>query len=158
MSNKVLLLFILLTILFGTGILFVGGKKQTALQQNTQVASPTSTFPNQTILTSQPTVTLPSPTTTSNAPKEATVTLTQQGFSPQTVMIKKGGIVTWINQSSTLATVNSDAHPTHLLYPPLNLGEFDNNQSFQLSFDKTGKFTYHNHLNPSQTGSVIVVE
>jgi hypothetical protein len=52
----------------------------------------------------------------------------------------------------------SDFHPTHNLYP-----EFDpkkpiaQNSSWVFVFDKSGKWTYHNHLFPSQIGTIIVL-
>lgn len=85
-----------------------------------------------------------------------TVTLTSSGFQPQTLTVKAGTTVTFVNKSGATATVNSAVHPTHTLFPFLNLGSFDDGQSLQVTFDKTGTFTYHNHLVPSQTGEVVV--
>lgn len=86
----------------------------------------------------------------------ATVTLTQSGFDPQTLTVKVGTKVTWTNKSGATATVNSAVHPIHALFPFLNLGSFDDGSSVEVVFDKTGTYTYHNHLNPSQTGTVVV--
>lgn len=88
--------------------------------------------------------------------EQATVTLAQSGFEPETITVKSGTKVIWTNSSGKLATVDSAGHPSHLAYPPLNLGEFGNGSQVSLVFDKTGTYTYHNHLNPSQTGQVIV--
>lgn len=87
---------------------------------------------------------------------EGEVTITQSGFSPETVTIKVGTKVVWTNKSGQTATVNSDVHPTHLLYPPLNLGEVADGQSVALVFDKPGTYGYHNHLNPSERGTIMV--
>ncbi|MCL4418819.1 cupredoxin domain-containing protein [Patescibacteria group bacterium] len=97
-------------------------------------------------------------TGTTSATKETVVnvTVTKSGFNPQTVTIKAGTKVIWQNQSGDMATVNSDPHPTHQIYPPLNLGGFANGASVQLVFDKPGTYGYHNHLNPGQTGTVVV--
>lgn len=84
------------------------------------------------------------------------VVLGNSGFTPKDIIIKVGTRVIWINKSGAAATVSSDDHPTHLLYSFLNLGEFADSSSVQVIFNKTGKFSYHNHLNPSQTGSVTV--
>ncbi|MBI2036082.1 cupredoxin domain-containing protein [Candidatus Microgenomates bacterium] len=103
------------------------------------------------------------PTTTSSLTNEATgsaqqvtVMLTQSGFEPATVTVKAGTKVIWVNNSGDMATVNSAVHPTHLVYPPLNFDQFPNGQSLSLVFDKPGTYKYHDHLNPSQTGQVIV--
>lgn len=106
-------------------------------------------------------VTETSPSASKSAPAHdtqsaVTITVTSNGFSPDTVTVKPNTIITWINKSGKTATVNSDNHPTHLEYPPLNLGEFKNGSSVQLTFDKAGTFTYHNHVNPDQKGTVIV--
>ncbi len=90
------------------------------------------------------------------ASAQNTITLTQNGFSPSTLTIKVGTTVTWINKSGTQATVNSNPHPIHTDYPPLNLGSFSNGAILSLIFNKAGTYGYHNHLNPGQTGTIIV--
>lgn len=87
---------------------------------------------------------------------EKMVNLTKAGFEPGTITIKVGTKVTWVNKSGETATVNSDPHPTHTLWPFLNLGSFDDGASVSVIFDKAGTYTYHNHLNPSETGTVVV--
>lgn len=89
-------------------------------------------------------------------PNMTTVEVTTQGYSPKTITLKAGARVIWINKTDNAVTVNSADHPTHTVYPPLNLGEFPKGSSVQLVFDKPGTYTYHNHFNPSQTGTVIV--
>lgn len=105
----------------------------------------------------------PSPTsqeTTTASPsakvEEGNVTVNVDGFSPKTLTIKVGTKVTWANKSGATTNVSSDNHPTHLLYPFLNLGAFDDGSSVNVTFDKAGTYTYHNHLNTSQKGTVIV--
>lgn len=90
------------------------------------------------------------------AMQENVVMLTADGFSPATLTIKAGTPVTWTNKSGENATVSSDPHPTHTNYKPLNLGKFSDGESLSLTFDKPGTYAYHNHLNSSQTGTVIV--
>ena len=90
------------------------------------------------------------------AVKEQIVNLTGSGFNPQTLTIKTGTVVVWINKSAAAGSVNSDSYPTNLLFPLLNLGRFDNGASVATTFTKAGKYTYHNQLNPGQTGTIIV--
>ena len=85
-----------------------------------------------------------------------TVTISSSGFSPSTLTVKVGTKVTWVNKSGTIANISSVPHPVHTSYPPLNLGNFNDGESVSLVFDKTGTYGYHNHLNPSQTGTVVV--
>jgi len=96
------------------------------------------------------------PTQAQQAVKEANVTVTSKGFEPENITIKAGQRVVWTNKSGEQVTVNSDLHPTHLLWPFLNLGNFDDGSSVSVVFEKPGVYTYHNHLNPSQTGIVTV--
>ena len=84
------------------------------------------------------------------------VTLPDKGFSPESITIKKGGTVSWINASSKSGTVNSASHPNHNLHRFLNLGEFPSGSSFEAIFEKEGTYSYHNHLNPQQQGTVVV--
>lgn len=86
------------------------------------------------------------------------IIVTDQGFNPKTVSVKKGTRIIWINNSKNKVTVNSDDHPTHTKSPVLNLGEFDPSTNLQLILDKPGTYTYHNHLEPSMTGTIIVTE
>lgn len=84
------------------------------------------------------------------------ITLTASGFTPQTLTVKSGTRIVWLNKSGADGTVNSDNHPTNLLFPFLNLGKFNNDSSVSVMFTKSGKYTYHNELNPDQGGTVIV--
>src|ERR1035437_1236703 len=43
------------------------------------------------------------------------ITLTTSGFTPQTLTIKPGTRIVWLNKSGVTGTVNSDNHPTNLL-------------------------------------------
>ncbi len=80
----------------------------------------------------------------------------KDGFSPQTLTVKKGDTVVWINQSGGAVTVNSDPHPTHNKNRFLNRGEFASGSSVQVTFVAAGTYGYHNHFNPSQKGTIIV--
>lgn len=88
--------------------------------------------------------------------EENTVTLTSAGFTPKTITVKVGDEVVWVNKSGATATVDSAQHPTHLVYPKLNLGNFENGEELRLVFDEKGKYNYHDHLNPSRFGTVVV--
>jgi plastocyanin len=104
-------------------------------------------------------------------PSTAQVMLLDSGFSPKSVTIKKGGTVTWSNESAGQMWVGSASHPTHTAYDGTALSEhcaagadevpFDqckNGMSYSFTFTKVGTWNYHNHSNSSQFGSVVVVE
>lgn len=134
--NKILLIIVALIVVLGA-FTFLGNKKTTPI---------TSQEPK---TTTKQAVTKPVNSIT-------TVTLTNSGFTPKDIAVKAGTKVIWENKSGKAATVNSDDHPTHRLYPFLNLGEFADGSSVQVVFDKAGKYSYHNHLKPSETGTVTV--
>lgn len=100
-----------------------------------------------------------------------TIEITSSGFSPKTMTISRGEAVTFVNQKSTSAWPASDIHPTHTLYDGTSLSEhcqdgsessFDaceglsSEETYEFTFDKTGEWKYHDHLNPSDTGTIIV--
>lgn len=84
------------------------------------------------------------------------VTLTEDGFSPEDLTIKANTQVVWTNKNGNVATVDSAPHPSHTDYTPLNLGNFADGGTLSLIFDKPGTYKYHNHLNPSQFGTIVV--
>lgn len=96
---------------------------------------------------------------TNTAPKPAVFEVTYNGttFSPATINAKVGDVVIFKNSSDMSFWPASDPHPTHTNYP-----EFDAKQSitpgqtYQFKFTKTGSWGYHNHLNPSARGTIIV--
>jgi plastocyanin len=104
--------------------------------------------------------------------EEYVVTYTNSGYSPSTLKIEKGETVTFKNQSSRPMWPASAKHPTHEVYSGTSLEEhcpdktgtaFDackgylSGESWSFKFDKVGSWKYHDHLNPTATG-VIVVE
>lgn len=104
----------------------------------------------------------PQPASLENASPPAQVSqnlikITSSGFEPQTITIKAGESVSWFNEDSVSHQVNSAVHPTHQVYPPLNtVGLIKAGESKSLMFPDQGGFKYHDHLNPSLTGSVVV--
>ncbi len=97
--------------------------------------------------------------TTDGATVEETgngVTITTNSYSPKDITIKVGESVTWTNSDSIVHTVNSAVHPTHQVYPPLNLDNIQPGDKKSLVFPTAGVYKYHDHLNPSLTGQVTV--
>ncbi len=96
------------------------------------------------------------PASSTKQQSQNTVTLTSSGFEPANLAIKVGETVTWVNRSGGVSTVNSEPHPIHTNYLPLNLGSFPDGGTLSLTFDKPGMYGYHNHLNPSERGTITV--
>lgn len=133
--NSKLLIGIVTVIVIVLGIFVLGGSNKEPLPGTAQT---TPTTQNQ-----QP-------------PQTLSVTVDNSGFSPAQLSIKAGVRVNWINNSGSEISINSDEHPTHKLHPELNLGPIPNGSNGSLVFEKAGTYTYHDHYNPSRTGTVVV--
>lgn len=141
------IIFVLLLVLAILGILGIFGifNPKTALRITPQ--NQTSTVNKQNI-----TIT-PIPTAT---PAMQVISVTDNGFVPQKLVIKKGSTVTWTNNTKSAINISSDPYPLNNAYPPLNLGNFNSGESLSLTFDKTGTYSYHNHIIPPQKGTIVV--
>lgn len=86
-------------------------------------------------------------------------------FSPNMITIKKGETVTFINNGKNPMWVASAMHPTHTVYPAKGgcLGStfdacrgYGAGSSWEFTFDEVGSWGYHDHLNASAWGKVVV--
>lgn len=93
---------------------------------------------------------------TAEGATEFKIAITDTGYSPSLLSIKVGDTITWTSSAAKPSNVSSDPHPSHTDYAPLNLGMFKPGESQTLTFDKAGTYKYHNHLNSTQTGTIIV--
>jgi plastocyanin len=149
--NKTLIIVLVVVILI-IGAFFLFGNKSTAPTVQDTQQTPNTTNNN---VTPAPSVT--QTTTTGNTKNAVTVTYTDNGFSPQTITIKKGDIVTFVNKSSIGMWVASNPHPVHTDYPGFDeKAAVGNGGSWSFTFDVVGTHGYHNHKNPSTLGTVVV--
>ena len=87
------------------------------------------------------------------------VTFTDSGFSPKTVTVATGSVVAFMNESTGGMWVASDVHPTHQLLPGFDAQKsVAKGGSYEYTFTKVGTWTYHNHVAPTQTGTVVVTK
>lgn len=99
------------------------------------------------------------------------ITYTNSGYSPSVSTVKAGDTVKFVNTSSGQMWTASAIHPTHRVYPGTDIAEcggaptgamFDactgtnSGGSWPFTFQNSGTWRYHNHLNPGHTGTVIV--
>lgn len=93
------------------------------------------------------------------------VGITDEGFSPAELRIKKGDMVVWTNKGSKSSWPASAMHPTHGVYPEKGgcIGSnFDackglgNGETFKFVFNQIGSWKYHDHLNSTHFGAIIV--
>jgi plastocyanin len=93
---------------------------------------------------------------TSDQAAAATITYSDNGFSPSTVTVKSGDTILIKNTSSNPLQFDSDPHPAHTDDPELNVGEIAPGSSGTVKVMTVGTHGYHDHLNPGQTGTIIV--
>lgn len=87
------------------------------------------------------------------------VTYTDAGFAPASVTVKAGAVVTFVNEGNGPMWVASDPHPSHSLLPGFDAKKnVLKGEAYEYTFAKAGTWTYHNHLNPGMTGTVIVTQ
>ncbi len=92
-------------------------------------------------------------------PQEYQVSMTDSGYTPKDLTVKRGDTVTFINNGTKDIWPASAPHPSHTDYPAFDpkqgvaVGE-----SWSFTFDRVGNWRFHDHLNPTRTGSVRVTE
>ena len=125
-------------------------------------AEPTTAPAEPTTAPATPAAANTTPTTTG---KTFTVEITSSGFLPSTVEINKGDNVIFINKDSSNHWPASASHPTHTVYPESGgcIGsKFDackglkQGENWSFTFDQAGTWGYHDHLNPSNRGTIVV--
>ena len=87
-----------------------------------------------------------------------TVTYTGSEFVPKRVQIDVGKEITFFNESDIPFWPASNIHPTHEIYPTFDSIQLvPSDESWTFTFDRPGFWRYHNHLDPSQNGLVVVM-
>ncbi len=88
------------------------------------------------------------------------VMYTKDGFSPKTLTISVGDTVLWTNATNGSVYIAPDDHPSHTKYEGVwddtGEGNIASAEDYSFTFTKAGTYTYHNHLNTAQTGTIVV--
>lgn len=105
----------------------------------------------------QTALTNPNPSATQDADVSATITYTGTGFEPNLVTIGVKKTVRIRNRSTRLLQFVSDPYPTQTDEPELNVGELKPGDSAKFFIGQKGDWGYHNALDPSETGRIIVL-
>lgn len=93
------------------------------------------------------------PDNNSPPPAAASVTATTgQKFTPATVRVATGGVVTWVFQS-----LGHNVTFTPATGAPEDIPGVNSNTSIARTFTTSGTFAYHCTIHPGMTGSVQVV-
>lgn len=82
------------------------------------------------------------------------VVYTNSGFSPQILKVDVGSTVTFTNQSDNQMWVASDPHPVHTHHPAFD--QLGDGNTYSFTFTEVGTYRYHNHLVPSDVGTIVV--
>ena len=85
-----------------------------------------------------------------------TITYTDNGFSPSNIKVTSGGSVTVKNNSGRTIQFDSNPHPAHTDNAELNLGSVGAGESKSFTVTKKGTWEYHDHLNASAEGTIVV--
>ena len=100
-----------------------------------------------------------------------TVTYTEFGFTPSTVTVDAGDEVFFWNKSDDFLWIASAVHPVHSEYPGTHInncgtsaatGTFDScgniavKNGWTFVFNEKGSWVYHDHNDPTRTGTIIV--
>lgn len=101
-----------------------------------------------------------------------TVEINSSGFVPETLTISAGETVTFVNNLHLSSSWPASAvHPTHRIYPGSDIGKcgtteepeifdacrgLEPGETYSFTFNEEGKWRYHDHFNPSTTGTIIV--
>ncbi len=87
------------------------------------------------------------------------IKITENGFEPNNINIKKGQRVVWLNETERYVWPASDPHPTHGGYPGFDPTEpFKKEEAWAFVFEKSGIWSYHDHLKPGMKGEIEINE
>ncbi len=115
---------------------------------------------------SAPVKTTPPPAA-QTAPSYAVITYDGRNFSPNEITITLGGTVRFLNLSDEDMWIASDLHPIHSGYQVKDSKNcsgwaFDMCESvgkggaWNFTFERAGKFGFHNHMRAADNGRIIV--
>jgi plastocyanin len=97
--------------------------------------------------------------TTTPSTGDITVTLTEQGYSPDVLTIKVGTTVHFKTKLTTPHWPASNPHPQHSIYTQFDPREpVARDKEWSFKFDRTGHYGFHDHIRSYYTGSVDVVQ
>ncbi len=88
----------------------------------------------------------------------ATVTITDHGFEPGTIAVKAGTRIVWESGDHSLHQVVANPYPSGTTLASLRSSILSDDQTYSFTATKTGNFAYHDQLNPTINGTLVVHE
>jgi plastocyanin len=144
------------------------GETNPAMMGNPQATAPAPTpAPENPAMMPSPSPTpepvMPKPENPAMKPVEkevyATVEMSQNGFKPAQLTIKKNTIVRFKNVGGTEMWPASAPHPTHTDYQDFDARRMVKpGETYEFRFKNVGGWGYHDHMSPGLTGRIIVEE
>jgi len=163
-TNVLIIIIVIIVVLAGGWLFFTDGNEPSPnLQENLDENTADIILPinnSEEKQEAHPKTSAPVPT-----PEKVTVTYTNSGFSPTLIEVDAGETITFINESNHSMWIASSVHPTHTIYPATGgcvgslfdaCESFGQGESWSFTFDIVGSWKYHNHVNASRGGTVIV--
>ena len=90
-------------------------------------------------------------------PETIEVSITANGFEPSSISLNKGDTIKFTNNDSQSHWPASNPHPVHTDLPGFDARQgLSQGETYSFTFTKIGIFGFHDHLNPSITGSINV--
>ena len=94
-----------------------------------------------------------STSSTTTPVSSSTVTIQNMAFSPASITVPTGTIVTWTNNDSVTHTVTGTGNGAPNGF---NSGNLASGTTYSFTFTDPGTYTYQCTIHPSMTGTVIV--
>ncbi len=165
MSNKSIIILVVLVLIAAAALYWSGIWRQPVGDSTIYPPAATDNSKPASNPTSNPSGTPAGPPPAVPTKSTTVITLTDSGWSPKTATIKKGDSVVFQNNSTAGMWPASAPHPQHDAYPEKGLcggslfdscASISSGGSWTIQFNRTGTWKFHNHLNPSFTGSITV--
>ena len=154
-DNKYIALGVVISLLIVGSIVFVAK----FMNPNDNIVAPPSTVPQPVGVTNPP----PAPYAPQDGAIQPVIPLAEQadyivditpvGFSPDILRVKKGNSVIWTSRDkyNSHQIVSTGTKYPGMDSPPLKLGE-----SWRVTFNTVGTWTYQDKLHPNLKGTIIV--
>lgn len=153
-AGKLLIALIVVVVIAG-GAVWAANRKDD--KNGTQTpGSSNSTTPSDSSGEKQQTTGMDTANPTPGEAPAVTIIYNGSGFTSSTDSIKAGDTVKVVNQSNKQLDFDSDPHPVHTDNTELNAGDIAPGESKTFKITKKGTWGFHNHLNASQHGSIMV--
>lgn len=153
-----LIIIVIVAVLLGAVIFALQNGKSNINQSNDDAATRTDVNSANTNRTSN--VNSAALNSNSSARAANEVSVKKSAFVPKYLTVSAGQKVTWSNDDSIVHYVAPDDHPAHDRYSGVwdddGAGRVSPGETYSITISTPGTYTYHDHLNPTITGTLVV--